>query len=185
VIPMSYGTFGFLTRINIRVVHLLPWVRLHYQPSQSLDQTIDIFEKDTRKEGGNDTVEGIAFSRDSAVIMTGVFVEEKEVDWSRVNRMGRWHKPWFYHHVRTFLQKGNQVEYIPTLEFHQRHNKPCFWLTHRLLPWAHHPLARLLTGWLLPLNYQLMQLVKKIFAPREVKEAEMMMMSIVNCDMNF
>ena len=27
---------------------------------------------------------------------------------------------------------------------------------------------RLLTGWLLPLNYQLMQLVKKIFAPKEV-----------------
>ena len=72
---------------------------MHYQPSYSLDQTVDIFEKDTRKEVsdiydatcvffnriefhekvGNDTVEGIAFSRDTAVIMTGVFVEEKEV----------------------------------------------------------------------------------------------------------
>ena len=30
-------------------------------------------------------------------------------------------------------------------------------------------MRRLLTGWLLPLNYQLMQLVKKIFAPKEVK----------------
>ena len=77
VLPMSYGTFGFLTRITIRVVKswqkakqlgrvlwlkvssnlfflpkvpLLPWVRLHYQPSFSLDQTVDIFEKDTRKE---------------------------------------------------------------------------------------------------------------------------------------
>ena len=30
-------------------------------------------------------------------------------------------------------------------------------------------IERLLTGWLLPLNYQLMQLVKKIFAPKEVK----------------
>ena len=35
-------------------------------------------DRETPK-GGNDTVEGIAFSRDSAVIMTGVFVEEKEV----------------------------------------------------------------------------------------------------------
>ena len=86
-------------------VPLLPWVRLHYQPSFSLDQTVDIFEKDTRKEVslvfhstllkyhqisinvqsvltkqvGNDTVEGIAFSKDTAVIMTGVFVEEDEV----------------------------------------------------------------------------------------------------------
>jgi len=170
VLPMSYGTFGFLTRLTIRVVPLLPWVRLRYQPSYSLDQTVHIFEQDTRKEVGNDTVEGIAFSRDTAVIMTGVFVNEEEVDWSRVNRMGLWYKPWFYHHVKTFLQTGDQIEYIPTLEFHQRHNKPCFWLTHRLLPWAHSPIARLLTGWLLPLNYQLMQLVKKIFAPKEVDD---------------
>ena len=35
-------------------------------------------DRETPK-GGNDTVEGIAFSRDSAVIMTGVFIEEKEV----------------------------------------------------------------------------------------------------------
>ena len=34
---------------------------------------------------------------------------QSQVDWSRVNRMGRWYKPWFYHHVRTFLQKGDQV----------------------------------------------------------------------------
>ena len=32
-----------------------------------------------------------------------------QVDWSRVNRMGRWYKPWFYHHVKTFLQTGDQV----------------------------------------------------------------------------
>jgi hypothetical protein len=39
-----------------------------------------------------------------------------------------------------------------------------------LLPWAYSPLARLLTGWLLPLNYQLMQLVKQTFAPRQVDD---------------
>ena len=99
-------------------------------------------QSDFKKQVGNDTVEGIAFSKDTAVIMTGVFVEEDEVgggggcyvvvkiiawtwwdcwwrwlktpkpgqvDWSCVNRMGRWYKPWFYHHVKTFLQKGDQV----------------------------------------------------------------------------
>ena len=30
-------------------------------------------------------------------------------DWSRVNRMGLWYKPWFYHHVKTFLKTGDQV----------------------------------------------------------------------------
>jgi hypothetical protein len=34
------------------------------------------------------------------------------------------------------------VEYVPTLHFHQRHNKPMFWHTHLWLPWSHHPIAR-------------------------------------------
>ena len=42
--PLSSDLF-FLPKVP-----LLPWVRLHYQPSFSLDQTVDIFEKDTRKE---------------------------------------------------------------------------------------------------------------------------------------
>ena len=51
----------------------------------------------------------------------------------RYHRQHRQHRPHHPHH---------QIEFIPTLEFHQRHNKPCFWLTHRLLPWAHSPIAR-------------------------------------------
>ena len=41
---------------------------------------------------------------------------------------------------------GEHVEYVPTLDFHQRHNKPTFWLSHVWLPWADGPIARLLTG---------------------------------------
>ena len=50
--------------------------------------------------------------------MTGKFVTEAEVDWARVNRLGRWYKPWFYRHVRTFLAAGGgdtcaeHVEYV-------------------------------------------------------------------------
>jgi hypothetical protein len=94
--------------------------------------------------------------------------------------MGLWYKPWFYHYVEQFLIKGRifknfqtkcnnnknvgpATEYVPTLAFHQRHNKPTFWLSHVWLPWASNPLARLLTGWILPMNQQLLQLVKETF----------------------
>jgi hypothetical protein len=40
------------------------------------------------------------------------------------------------------ILQGETVEYVPTLHFHQRHNKPMFWLTHMFLPWAHNPIAR-------------------------------------------
>ena len=70
------------------------------------------------------------FCRDSAVVMTCTFVGEEEVDWARTNRLGLWYKPWFHHHVETFLAgPGTATEYIPTLHFHQRHNRPTFWLT--------------------------------------------------------
>ena len=40
---------------------------------------LDFIHSNKDKKVGNDTVEGIAFSRDTAVIMTGVFVNEEEV----------------------------------------------------------------------------------------------------------
>ena len=51
--------------------------------------------------------------------MTGNFVTEAEVDCARVNRLGRWYKPWFYRHVRSFLAPeggdtcAEHVEYVP------------------------------------------------------------------------
>ena len=147
-IPMSYGTLGFVTMVRLRVVEYKPFIRLTYTPCHSLDQTIATFSAQTMKDTENDSVEGIAFSRDTSVIMTGQFVSREQVDWARLNPMGRWYKPWFYQHVRSFLETGvkEHEEFVPTLDFHQRHNKPCFWMSHIWLPWADKPLARLLTG---------------------------------------
>ena len=47
------------------------------------------------------------YSNSKAVIMTGVFVEEDEVEQDKINRMGRWYKPWFYKYVETFIEKVN------------------------------------------------------------------------------
>ena len=43
-----------------------------------------------------DSVEGIMYSAEQAVIMNGRFVEEEEVIHSQVNRIGRYYKTWFY-----------------------------------------------------------------------------------------
>ena len=92
------------------------------------------------------SVEGIAFSLETAVIMAGNFVTEEEEGAEKVNTWGLWFKPWFYHHVESFLhlekEKKPFVEFVPTLDFHQRHNKPCFWLAHLWAPWASNLLAR-------------------------------------------
>ena len=35
---------------------------------------------------------------------------EGEVEWDKVNRMGRWYKPWFYLYVATFLERTDKGE---------------------------------------------------------------------------
>ena len=150
----SYGTLGFLTLVTLKVVPYKPYVRLEYRPCYSLEETVACFDRETTKLTDNDSVEGIAFTKDTAVIMTGKFVDECDVKREQINRMGRWYKMWFYQYVRSFLAGGGEeeeeevvrVEYVPTLDFHQRHNKPCFWLSHIWLPWADGLLARCLTG---------------------------------------
>lgn len=56
-------------------------------------------------DSGNDSVEGIMYNIEEAVIMTGQFVENNKVEWDKVNNMGYWFKPWFYTHVQSFLSK--------------------------------------------------------------------------------
>merc|ERR1712106_382924 len=167
-IPMSYGTLGFLTSVTVKIVPYHPYLRLTYRPCFSLKESMDVLERETNKASENDSVEGIAFSRDTSVIMTGQFVDSDQVESSKLNRIGLWYKPWFYQHVQTFLEKGEQVEYVPTLHFHQRHNKGCFWLAHLYLPWADGLLSRILTGWILPLNNQLLKFLKEKFEKTQV-----------------
>jgi len=63
--------------------------------------------------------------------------------------------------VMSTLSTGPRTEYIPTLEFHQRHNKPCFWLASVWLPYGHTFIFRLLCGWLLPISNQLLKLLRQ------------------------
>ena len=174
-IPWSYGTLGFLTYVDLMIIPFKPYIRLVYEPTYSLDETLDVFARETKKdstkldqidEGDNDSVEGIMYTKDKAVIMTGTFVDTCESD--KLNRIGLWFKPWWYKHVETFLKKGQRVEYIPTIDFLFRHNKPFYWLTHIWLPFGHNVIFRYLLGWLLPYNYGLLKKIKEVAVPEEL-----------------
>ncbi len=47
---------------------------------RSLEEATEIFTNATTRDTGNDSVEGIMFGENEAVIMSGVFVEEGEVE---------------------------------------------------------------------------------------------------------
>ena len=173
-IPWSYGTLGFLTAVDIMIIPYKPYIKIIYEPTYSLEETMEVFARETKKdssklqsidESDNDSVEGIMFTKEKAVIMTGTFTDTYEPH--LLNRLGLWYKTWFYKHVETFLKKGRRVEYIPTVDFLFRHNKPFYWLTHIWVPFGHNIIFRSLFGWLLPYNFGLLKLIRQAWIPEE------------------
>jgi delta24-sterol reductase len=97
-----------------------------------------------------DFIEATVYSRDRAVIMTGEFAEPTTAEQrAKINPIGRWYKPWFYTHVRQYLEREGD-EYIPLRHYLLRHNRSIFWVVEHMIPGGNHPVFRALLGWMMP-----------------------------------
>ena len=72
----SYGTLGFVTMVTLKIAKYEPYIKLTYRPCYSLEETMTCFSDQTMSDVGNDSVEGIAFTKDTSVIMTGQFISK-------------------------------------------------------------------------------------------------------------
>ena len=149
-IPWSHGTLGFLVAATLKIIPSRKYVRIHYQPVRGLDRLIEVFEQASRSPEKHDFVEGLVYSRDSAVIICGTLTDELPAD-GTVNPIGRWYKPWFYQHARSYLEKGRDgIEYAPLRHYYHRHTRSYFWTMAEIIPFGNHPMFRWLLGWTLP-----------------------------------
>jgi delta24-sterol reductase len=156
-IPWSHGTLGFLVAAELKIIPAKPYVRLHYQPVNSLDEMVAAFEAASRDTENNDFVEGLAYSREQAVIMRGQFADALGPD-GPVNRIGLWYKPWFYKHVQGYLARNQAgVEYLPLRDYFHRHTRGYFWAMEEIIPFGNHPLFRALLGWAVPPRIELLK----------------------------
>ncbi len=157
LIPWSHGTLGFLVAAELKIVPAKKYIRIHYQPVYTLDNMVEVFEEASRKTGENDFVEGLVYSRDTAVIMRGNFTNDIGSD-GAFNAIGRWYKPWFYKHVETYLKNRQAgVEYIPLRHYYHRHTRSYFWAMEEIIPFGNHPVFRGLLGWALPPRIELLK----------------------------
>lgn len=156
-IPWSHGTLGFLVAAELKIIPAKKYIRVHYQPVHSLDDMVDVFEKASRNTEENDFVEGLIYSKDTAVIMRGNFADEIGTD-GTFNAIGRWYKPWFYKHAQTYLNNSQAgVEYIPLRDYYHRHTRSYFWTMEEIIPFGNHPVFRALLGWALPPRIELLK----------------------------
>ncbi|XP_073449556.1 delta(24)-sterol reductase [Aquarana catesbeiana] len=157
-VPWSCGTLGFLVAAEIKIVPFKKYVKLHYTPVRGLEKICEKFSRESQKKE-NYFVEGLVYSENEAVIMTGVLTDDAEP--GQVNRIGNYWKPWFFRHVESFL-KNNQsgTEYIPLRHYYHRHTRSIFWELQDIIPFGNHPVFRYLFGWMVPPKISLLKLTQ-------------------------
>jgi delta24-sterol reductase len=153
-LPWSHGTLGLLVGLELRIIPVKSHVRLRYEPVHSQAEYCERMLELSTMDGAPDFIEATVFSREQAVIMKGEFADPvTPEERAKINAIGRWYKPWFYTHVRQFLdlpsgEEGD--EYVPLRHYLLRHNRSIFWVVEHMIPGGNHPAFRALLGWMMP-----------------------------------
>ena len=156
-LPWSHGTLGFLVAVELRIVPIQEHVRLDYQPFHSLDAFCTRLNELTASSDAPRFIEGLVFSEDSGVILSGDF-DEPCPRGARVNRINASYKPWFYHHAAKCLEGGPFTDHIPVRHYFHRHTPSVFFQLKDLVPFANTAWYRYLWAWMGAPRISLMKL---------------------------
>lgn len=120
----SYGTMGIITKIKLRLIPAKKYVRLKYSRVESFEEAVVLTEKVVKTDV--DFIDGIMFSKNFGVIMTGSFSGQTNLPASRFKRSV---DEWFYLHAEKKARE-NEVceEIIPLEDYLFRYNRGAFWV---------------------------------------------------------
>ncbi|KAJ5097015.1 hypothetical protein N7456_007736 [Penicillium angulare] len=124
------GTLGIVTLIELRLVEARNFVKTTYRKFEGIPQTISEIQRQT-ENSEIDYLDGIVFSRQHSVIISGELVDEKPAG-CKLQTFSDPGDPWFYMHVKdkTLLlsECSEVVEYIPLNEYLFRYDRAGFWV---------------------------------------------------------
>ncbi|OJD19908.1 hypothetical protein AJ78_00102 [Emergomyces pasteurianus Ep9510] len=124
----AVGTLGITTLLELQLIPATKYVRATYHPRRSVADTINLIEEETQNPINN-YVDGIIFSKNHGVIVTGAMTNEKPSD-VQVQTFSRTTDPWYYLHVKekTRYATSPVTEYIPLAEYLFRYDRGGFWV---------------------------------------------------------
>ncbi|KAG6223671.1 hypothetical protein E4U34_000744 [Claviceps purpurea] len=149
----AVGTLGITTLMELRLVEAKKFVRTTYHRTGSVAEAVEKVRSETANPE-NDYVDGILFSKDHGVVVTGTMTDEKP-EGSTVQTFSHARDPWFYLHVQDKTEKlypgatapsassstststgtstgtsssSTFVEYIPLAEYLFRYDRAGFWV---------------------------------------------------------
>ncbi|ROW06661.1 hypothetical protein VPNG_06706 [Cytospora leucostoma] len=127
----AVGTLGVTTLLEVNLVEARKFVRTRYRRTNSVAEAVAAVKEETKRPE-NDYVDGILFSKDHGVVITGQMTDEKPAA-APVRTFSRAADPWFYMHVEertkeTRAKEEVEDEYIPLAEYLFRYDRAGFWV---------------------------------------------------------
>ena len=129
----TMGTLGIVTMLKLRLVEAKNFVHVHYcRLDDNLRGAISEFSK-KRTSANIDYLDGIIFSKQHTVAVTGTLVSEKCIPKdANIKSFSNASDDWYYRHVRRKtenISSGEQAEdYVPLAEYLFRYDRGGFWV---------------------------------------------------------
>lgn len=133
------GTLGITTLIELQLITAKKYVKTTYHPIKSMSAAIDKIEDITRAKDDIDYIDGILFSKDQGVIITGHLTDDLAN--SPIRTFSHAKDPWFYLHVKEAISSSNDpiIDYIPLDEYLFRYDRGGFWVGYSAFQYFYTP----------------------------------------------
>lgn len=121
----ALGTLGIVTMMELRLVEARRWVKTTYHPTVGVAQSLAKLRAETDRPA-NDYVDGILFSPDHGVVVSGCMTDDKPLNVAP-QTFSRASDPWFYLHARAKTGQPS-TDHIPLAEYLFRYDRGGFWV---------------------------------------------------------
>lgn len=122
----ALGSLGITTKLELRLIPAKRFVKLTYHPYSNIHETVKALRVAT-EGSANDYVDGIIFSNNHGILMTGKLTDDIPSSESAQSFSGPW-DPWFYLHALKKPLGQRSTDYIPIAEYLFRYDRGGFWV---------------------------------------------------------
>ncbi|KAL2150732.1 hypothetical protein VTH82DRAFT_7295 [Thermothelomyces myriococcoides] len=129
----AVGTLGTTTLLEVQLMEARKFVRTKYRRTRSVAEAVDAVREEIGRPE-NDYVDGILFSKDHGVVVTGQLTDEGPPPNRKVQAFSRPWDPWFYLHAQklTAPERGDEgaapIDHVPLAEYLFRYDRGGFWV---------------------------------------------------------
>ncbi|OAA77164.1 galactose-1-phosphate uridylyltransferase [Akanthomyces lecanii RCEF 1005] len=125
------GTLGMTTLMELRLIEAKPFVKTTYYRTSTVNESVSLVQSKSREQT-LDYLDGILFTKDHGVIITGEMANELPAHYVSPQTFSKADDPWYYLHVQEKTQglapRRTIVEYIPIGEYLFRYDRAGFWV---------------------------------------------------------